>query len=237
MNRLILSPEEIPPNHTIFLHDRRAEHIRTVLKTPIGGKIRFGIINGDLGVATLQDDDGCKLKLHLLPSKEKPAKTMPCTLVLALPRPKVAKRIIQSICTLGFEQIHLINSAKTDKSYWQSHYLEKKTLREQLILGLEQSGSTFLPKLYTHKLFRPFAEDVLPGLCKNKTALIAHPYAEQPCPYALKTPSLLIIGPDGGFTEFEVSLLEKSGANPVNIGSRILRVETVIPTLAGRLYL
>lgn len=237
MNRLILSPEEIPTSNLISLKDHRAEHIRSILKTPIKGQIRFGIINGNLGTATLLEDDGHALTLQLHLSDEKPAKTIPCILVLALPRPKAAKRIIQSICTLGFQQIHLINSAKTDKSYWQSRYLDEDQLKQQLILGLEQSGATFLPKLYTHKLFRPFAEDVLPDLCKNKIALVAHPYAEKACPHALDKPSLLVIGPDGGFTEFEISLLEKAGASPVNIGQRILRVETAIPTLAGRLYL
>lgn len=237
MNRLILAPKEISTDQVLSLDGRRSEHIRTVLKTPLGGQIRFGIINGSIGIATLLEDNGHQLKLKLQTSKASPAKTIPCTLVLALPRPKVAKRIIQSICTLGFEQIHLINSAKTDKSYWQSRYLEEDKLQEQLILGLEQSGSTFLPELYTHKLFRPFAEDALPELCKNRTALVAHPYAEKVCPHALKEPSLLVIGPDGGFTDFEISLLEKAGASPVTIGSRILRVETAIPTLAGRLYL
>ena len=47
----------------------------------------------------------------------------------------------------------------------------------------------------------------------------------------------IIIGPEGGLSDFEIDLLQKSGANSVTLGARILRTETaalsVISTIQG----
>ena len=194
------------------------------------------MLNGPTGMATLLEDDGLVVMLQLEFGEELPTPLLPCTLVLALPRPKVARRLIQSICSLGVQELHLINSYKVAKSYWQSHYLEEAQLQEQLLLGLEQSGSTLLPKIFQHRLFRPFAEDIFPKLVEGKTALLAHPYATKICPASIQGSSVLVVAPEGGFTDFEIELLVTQGATPVSIGSRILRVETAVPVLIGRLF-
>jgi len=237
MNRLILFPNELSSKSYIKLSDRRAEHIRSTLRAEKGSEIRFGLVNGPIGKASLIEDDGVTIQLSLEYSNEAPARFKPCTLVLALPRPKMARRLIQSICALGVEELHLINSYKVDKSYWQSHYLSEEALAEQLVLGMEQSGSTLMPTITKHTKFRPFVEDTFPAICSGKMSLLAHPYSQDSCPIDLNQPSVLVIGPEGGFTEFEVNLLSQNGARPVHIGARILRVETAVPAIIGRLYI
>lgn len=236
MNRLILLPAELEDHNLAILQDRRAEHIRSVLEAKIGDSLKFGIANGKTGTAQVIQDDGAKICLRLEYSEQPPIPFLPCALVLALPRPKVARRLIQAICTLGVSELHLINAYRVDKSYWKSHYLEEEQLREQLLLGMEQSGSTLMPEVHKHSLFRPFAEDIFPKLIEGKTGLIAHPYSDTKCPVAIDTPSVLAVGPEGGFTQFEVDLLSAQGAQPVSIGNRILRVETAVPAILGRLY-
>lgn len=236
MNRLILFSADLEEKNLAVLHDRRAQHIRSVLGSKIGDSLKFGVANGESGTAQVLSDNGTHIYLQLEYSQAPPISFLPCTLVLALPRPKVARRLIQAICTLGVSELHLINAYRVDKSYWKSHYLEEDQLREQLLLGMEQSGSTLMPEVHQHSLFRPFAEDVFPKLIGEKTALIAHPYSETKCPVALNSPSVLVVGPEGGFTQFEVDLLSAQGALPVSIGNRILRVETAVPALLGRLY-
>ena len=236
MNRLILLSSDLQGKNHAILKGRRAEHIRSVLKTKVGDSIRFGQLNGPIGIAKLVRKDDSELLLELEYSAQAPVRPIPCTLVMALPRPKVARRLIQAICSLGVEELHLINTYRVEKSFWQSHYLEEAQLQHQLILGLEQSGSTTMPEVFQHRLFRPFAEDRLPEILQNKMGLIAHPYAEKKCPVGIDTPSVLIVGPEGGFTEFEVNLLANQGAIPVSMGNRILRVETAVPALLGRLY-
>ena len=239
MNLLLISKHEISDNNKVILTGRRQQHIRKVLKLGPGDRLKSGIIDGFVGQAemiTHVNDETIELRLDEN-SFTNPPEIIPCTLILAMPRPKMMRRVIQNISAMGIKQIHLINSWRVEKSFWQTPWLQPEMLREQLILGLEQSIDTKMPDVQIHKLFKPFAEDVLPGILSGGSrALVAHPYSEQHCPVDIKDRSSLIIGPEGGFTDYEISMLQKAGAEAVNTGPRILRVETAIPALVSRLY-
>ena len=108
-------------------------------------------------------------------------------------------------------------------------------LRDQAILGLEQARDTILPAIEPRRLFRPFVEDELPDIARGSMALVAHPYADAGCPRGVDGPLTIAIGPEGGFIQKEIESLERIGFRAVPIGTRILRVETAIPALIGRL--
>jgi RsmE family RNA methyltransferase len=87
-----------------------------------------------------------------------------------------------------------------------------------------------------HTRFRPFIEDVLPERCHNFRQLIAHPGAH-PFPQSDTTaPTLLAVGPEGGFVDQEIRRFEALGFQPIQLGQRILRVETAIPVLLAKLF-
>jgi RsmE family RNA methyltransferase len=111
-----------------------------------------------------------------------------------------------------------------------------ENLLHQRLLGLEQAKDTMLPELHLRRLLRPFAEDELPELAKDSLALVAHPGSPEPCPRQVSGPVTLAIGPEGGFIPAEVELLARAGFRPVDLGPRILRVETAVAALAARLY-
>ena len=46
----------------------------------------------------------------------------------------------------------------------------------------------------------------------------------------------LAIGPEGGRIPYEIDLLAKAGLQPVQLGARILRVETAVTALLARLF-
>ncbi len=96
-------------------------------------------------------------------------------------------------------------------------------------------ADTLLPELHLRRLLRPFAEDELPALLQGTTALLAHPGSATPCPRSVQGPLTLVIGPEGGFIHAEIDLLGRSGCRPVHLGARILRVETAVAALVGRL--
>src|SRR5690606_5939828 len=142
----------------------------------------------------------------------------------------------QTVASLGVKEIHLINSYRVEKSFWQTPWLAPEAVREQLLLGLEQCCDTLVPRVYLHKRFKPFVEDELPDIARETRALVAHPYTETPCPWNLREPVTLAIGPEGGFIPYEVEKLVACGFTPVTLGQRILRVETAIPVLVARLF-
>lgn len=135
---------------------------------------------------------------------------------------------------MGVKRLYLINAWRVEKSYWKSPRLSEENIRMQSILGLEQARDTVLPRIETRRLFRPFVEEELPALITGTRALVAHPYASAECPRSLSAVTLAI-GPEGGFIAKEIESLVKIGFEPVSLGPRILRVETAIAALLGRL--
>jgi RsmE family RNA methyltransferase len=157
------------------------------------------------------------------------------TLVLAVPRPKVLNRVIASAVSMGIKRIVLVNAWRVEKSYWSSPRMDPESLRLQAILGLEQAKDTVLPSIEVRRLFRPFVENELPSIARGTRALVAHPPASEACPRTVAEPATLAIGPEGGFIDAEIASLERAGFTPVSLGPRVLRVETVIAAILGRL--
>ena len=105
---------------------------------------------------------------------------MPLTLILALPRPPMLKRILFSAAMLGIKKIIILNFNRVEKSLWNSSSLKPPAITEQLTLGLEQAKDTIMPEVILKKAFKPFVQDELPVLIKGKSALVAHPGGKIP---------------------------------------------------------
>lgn len=237
MNLILLRPEDFLSEQQVRLCDsRRLTHIREIHGAAVGDQFKVGLLNGFMGTASVTAINDCELMMSLEDLADAPPPALPLKLVLALPRPKMLRRILQTLSTLGVKEIHLINSYRVEKSYWQTPFLEPESIHEQLLLGLEQGCDTLLPEVHLHKRFKPFVEDELPGIIAQTRALVAHPYTAIACPRDQQGPLSLAIGPEGGFIPYEVDLLQKCGFEPVHLGARIMRVETAVPYLLGRLF-
>jgi 16S rRNA (uracil1498-N3)-methyltransferase len=236
MNLILFSKEDFISDNLVSIQDpRRVKHITDIHQVSLGEHLKVGLINGDIGSGKVlhQTKEEIHLEISLL---KPPPPVVPITLILALPRPKMLKRCLQTMATLGVKKIYLINSYRVEKSYWQTPLLSEVAIREQLILGLEQGADTRLPEVILVKRFKPFVEDKLKDVIGDSKALVAHPYSDSPCPAQINEPLTLAIGPEGGFIPFEIDLLEKQGFCSVHLGGRIMRVETVLPYLIGRLF-
>ena len=233
MNLLLLTPDD-RDGARWRVAGRRAEHIRRVLGLAVGDSLACGELNGDIGRATLLADDGDRLELEFSPQHAPPAPS-PIILIVALPRPKMLKRMLIDATSLGIKRIVLLNSAKVEKSYWQTPNLKAALLEEKMLLGLEQARDTVLPELLLRPRFKPFVEDELDTLAGNGQRLLAHPGNYPPIPAGLDGPMTLAIGPEGGWTDYEVGMFEQRGFACHSFGERILRVETALPAMIGRL--
>jgi 16S rRNA (uracil1498-N3)-methyltransferase len=234
MNLLLLHPKDQLPSGHWNVSGRRAAHVREILGLTPGATLRAGLLNGDLGLATLEQDSEDGITLSFRATGQPPA-PLPLTLILALPRPKMLKRILIDASSLGIKHIVLLNSWKVEKSYWHTPELHADLLREKLLLGLEQAGDTRLPTLQLAPRFKPFVEDELPALINGSRAILAHPGQGPEMPTSLNEPVSLAIGPEGGWTDYEVNKLIDCGFQSHRFGQRILRVETALPALVGRL--
>jgi len=235
MNLILLHPEDFIAPERVCLTGRRLAHVREVHRAALGDCLSVGLLGGRLGSGrvTRLDDESLELEIAL---EQSPAPKLPLTLVLALPRPKVLNRVLASAASLGVARIYLINAWKVEKSYWKSPRMAEENLLLQRILGLEQAKDTVLPELHLRRLFRPFAEDELPGLTSGALALVGHPGAPVPCPREVQGPVTLAVGPEGGWIDAELASLRAAGFQAVDLGPRILRTETAVAALVGRLF-
>ena len=240
MNLILLFPDDFVDDRRVRLTGRRREHVMRVHRAAVGDALIVGVEGGRIGGGeiTRLDDDALEM---IVTVNEDPPPPLALTLVLALPRPKVLNRVIAGATSLGVKRIYLINAWRVEKSYWKSPRMSEENLLAQRILGLEQARDTTLPAIEVRRLFRPFVEEELPfianeSLARDSLALVAHPNAVAECPRHVERPVTLAIGPEGGFIDREIASLEGIGFTPVALGPRILRVETVVAALLGRLF-
>ena len=235
MNQILLTHSDLTGEKIARLTGRRLEHLNEVLKAAHGETLRAGLLGGLRGTALVRaiDEQEAVLELSLT---DDPPPALPLTLVAAVQRPKTTKRILQYAASAGIKTVYLVRTWRVDKSYLDSPVLTGDGIRENLMLGLEQGRDTILPDVIIRERFKPFVEDELADMVPGTTALIAHPAAKEECPRGISGPSILAIGPEGGFIQYEVDLLASRGFLPVTIGERPLRTEYALPALVGRLY-
>ena len=234
MNLMLIKCEHIQNNLTKIV-GRQLTHLNEVQRLVKGDTVRVGEVNGAIGTGTIISIDKQTAMIEVNLTLRPPA-PLPITVILALPRPKMLRRILQTIAAMGVKNVYLVNASRVEKSFWQSPLLAPESIEEQLILGLEQSRDTLLPAVHLRRLFKPFVEDELAGIVGESTAIVAHPISEQRCPIDCQVPITLAIGPEGGFIPFEIEKLVQAGFDPVHLGRRILRVENAVPALLSRLY-
>ncbi|WP_120994776.1 16S rRNA (uracil(1498)-N(3))-methyltransferase [Stutzerimonas urumqiensis] len=235
MNLLLLGPDDFVGPGRVRLTDRRLRHLIEVHRSEAGATLRVGELGGQMGEGRILRLDDRLAELDVSFDRDPPAK-LPLTVILALPRPKMLRRVLQTIASMGVARLVLINSYRVEKSFWQTPFLAPAAIREQLILGLEQARDTRLPDVILEKRFKPFVEDRLPGLIAGTHALVGHPGDFPPCPRGVDGAVSLAIGPEGGWIPYEVDKLVEAGMTPVQLGERILRVETAVTALIARLF-
>lgn len=235
MNLLLLEDADFVAADRAVLRGRRLRHLHEVHQAEQGDQLRVGRLGGAMGQGRLLRLESDEAELQVSLDLPPPAK-LPLTLLLALPRPKMLRRVLQTVAGMGVPRLVLLNSYRVEKSFWQTPFLAPEAIREQLLLGLEQARDTLLPEVIIEKRFKPFVEDRLPQLCAGSLGLLGHPGDYPPCPRTVSGPVTLAIGPEGGWIPYEVDKLAAAGLRPVQLGERILRVETAVPALLARLF-
>jgi RsmE family RNA methyltransferase len=235
MNLILLLPDDgIDGAGRVRLRGRRLRHVLDVHRAAPGDELRVGLLGGGIGAGRVLALTPELLELEVRIDLAPPP-PLPVTLILALPRPKVLRRVLRAATSMGVKRIVLLNARRVEKSYWQSPYLEAAAMHGQLLLGLEQARDTVLPEILLRPRFKPFVEDELPALIPGTLALVAHPAAPVECPRNPGGPVTLAVGPEGGFIPYEVEKFAGCRFTPVRLGERILSTETAVPALLSRL--
>lgn len=240
MNLILLTESDFTAAAQCVLRDARAQHIVSILKSQLGDTLKVGLLNGNIGTASVQaiafHGKIAEVSLRDVQLDQSPAAPLPITLFLALPRPRMLGRLLRDITSLGVKNIHLFHSKKVEPSFWQTPALSSDSIHERLLDGLTQARDTQLPSVHLHRKFREMMETQLQPLLTSHSGVLADPFSPRATPsLSPQKPVVLLIGPEGGLTDEEREQILQTGCQPLWLGSRILRVETAAHNAIGRL--
>ena len=235
MNRILFEHGEIIDG-AATIDDARAEHILRVLHGEVGQTLKTGEIDGLVGTGVIAAIDGARVTVRLEHRYEALAPW--ADLILAPPRPRVFKRLLPQLAALGVRNIFLVGARKVEKDFWGATVLKEENYRPLLIDGLMQAGTAALPILHVRRNLRKFLAEELHAALPSTRRVIAHPYATGGKPadcgnaaIAKNDTLTLAVGPEGGWTDDEVSLFESHGFSRFSLGPRILRTDTATVAL------
>lgn len=229
MNLILFEPSEVSDDGRVKASGARAKHLLNVLKVPPGHQVRVGIIDGPMGIGTVTTVGAETVTLDCVFDASAPERPR-VDLLLAVPRPKVLRRLWAQVAALGVGQVILTNAEKVERDYFDSHVMHDEGFRPLLIEGLQQARDTRLPLVSIHKRFTVLIEDDLDRLFPDGRRLVADPGSGRSFRSVL-TPArtdrvLIAIGPEGGWNDFELALLEAHGFVRAGLGSRTLATTT-----------
>lgn len=193
LNRVLLTGADVSEDGRAHLSkdDARAKHIRTLLARGEGQcTLRIAVEDGylhDNARCEVHADGSCSIEV---PSEDRRAvgDSAPITLLLAMQRPKAMARIIQSAACVGIRRIILVDSAKTEATYWQSKLLRVNggcagdgdelngtaQIRRLLVEGVQQAAKDGrVPSVIVDR--RKLAEVTTAYGRDGTTRLVAHP--------------------------------------------------------------
>jgi RsmE family RNA methyltransferase len=127
--------------------DSKGQHIRKVLRAELGTKVFVGFVNGlraRAEVSALKPDGS--VELSVIATEAAPA-PLPIQLLIGLPRPHTAKRILFEVASIGVQALHFFEAERGEPSYAKSSLWTTDEWKERLRLGTEQSFGTHVPEV------------------------------------------------------------------------------------------
>jgi len=234
VNILLFTPDEAasPLPRT----DPRAIHLLEVLRRQKLDTFDAGLLDGPRGKGTLVDITPDAIHLRFAWGSPPPPLD-PITLLIGLPRPQTARKILREATALGVSAIHFFPSDRGESSYMRSTLWTSGEWRQQLITGAEQAFCTRLPAITWTQPLAALIDALPPPANAPRIALDNYesPEALGHCRSLRDTssadaaiPLVLAIGSERGWSPAERDLLRAKNFALAHLGSRVLRAETAV---------
>jgi len=208
--------------------DPRSVHLRKVLRVELGARVFLGFEDGPRARAEVVglEADG-RVVLKVIGSEPAPP-LLPLTLLVGLPRPHTAKRILFEAASLGVRAIHFFEAERGGPSYAQSSLWRNGEWKERVRLGVEQSFGTRLPDVAVHP-------DLQTAMTTHYevSARVALDNYEAGAALSDALPdeaseAVLAFGPERGWSSGERDALHRNGWRLAHLGPQVLRSETAV---------
>lgn len=208
---------------TLPRSDLRAQHILKVLKCDVGDTFHAGVINGAIGQGTLTEINDKELTLQFeWTEKQQPVDDI--QFIIGLPRPQTARKILNTLSTLGASALHFVQTDKSDKNYTTSKLWSTDEWSRHLIDGAQQAFTTTIPTVRWDLSLYKTVKALPTG--NAKIALDNYEGSEALGQTEIRLPLTIAIGPEQGWSNRDRDILRRHGFHLAHLGTRVLRVET-----------
>jgi 16S rRNA (uracil1498-N3)-methyltransferase len=213
-----------------------SHHLLHVMRAAVGDSVTLFDDSGAEFVAIVESVTRSHVELRISERREID-RELPIQLVVgvALPKGDRQKWLVEKLTELGvISLVPLI----TDRGIAQPTAAALERLRRSVIEAAKQCGRNRLMKISDPRSWSDWIS--IPAIdgeqrSPQELRLLAHPGGKPLREFAGRGPRpvTLGIGPEGGFTEDEVATAKAAGWEALNLGPRILRVETAAVALAA----
>lgn len=235
MKQLIL-PSSYSGESLHILSQADSHYLLRVQRKEIGFTLNILNQNGEKFRGTLVDivDGICHISLEKKENLSSHAKEI--VLLQSIPKGKKIDLMIRQSVEIGVTSIipimaeHSIPKFKTDEEKKKKRERWSKIIKE----ASQQSGTEKITSLEPLQTFK----EVLENLSEPYTGIFFHqvPLENKPLHKLLakaESKIILVIGPEGGLSQNEVSLLQQYNFTPALLGHNILRAETATTFALG----
>lgn len=233
MPQFFLEPSQIKEDRAL-LTGEEAKHLARVLRHQVGdwitvsdGKNRWR--------AEILEISPKQVLLKLSGQKTVAGKHRPPTLGIALLKHDHLELALQKCVELGVEEFFLLETERTIPHYGQEAGKKMARFNKIALEAAKQSGMVAIPRVAGPIHFAEFCKqwsefDQVLMAWELEAGKNLRDYAKGKSKDL--TPALLLIGPEGGWTDEEVALARQHGAQTVGLGNQILRAETAAIVIA-----
>lgn len=217
------SYSDLTVGQSTVLDERSSHHLARVLRAKVGDFVT--VFNGDgyNYASRISSITKAHITVDLL-SKEDPCNESPLTthLGLAVSKGDRFEWAIKKATELGVSSISPILSQRVDVRLPPERWKKKQDHWQQIVISAcEQSGRAVVPEVHA-----PQPTELWVKAAKADSKFCLHPGLSNMLPPTPPTSVALLIGPEGGLSDEEVTVASNCEFQGLNLGPRILRTET-----------
>lgn len=229
MDRFYLGAENW--GEQITLRGDEAHHCVRVMRKKLGDEISvFDGVGGE-GVARILEASKSEVLLGVVSRGQSKRSVPEIEIAVGVPKGKSFDLILQKAVEMGVSRIYPLMSAQGNVRFDAAEAVQKREKWARVVLeACKQCGQNFLPEVAVPTELGEFLEGVNDESDCFVGALVptAKPFRELLGEIAGERKVVLMIGPEGDFSEEEYEAILKAGFGGVNLGELILRTETAV---------
>lgn len=216
----------------LFLNDSDIHHIKNVMRMKIGDLVEV-VYDSKLYICKIDSLEPLSLNIESI-NEEENKLNLDITVAVGLVKEQKMDLILQKLTELGVNTIIPVSMERSIVKLDDSRFIKKKTRWETICKeASEQSKRTSIPLITNVMTVKELAnlefDYKLVASTKEKGKML-NSYLQNVNNYAK---IIMVIGPEGGISDIEETLLNNNGFESVSFGDLIFRVETAAIYIAS----